>query len=242
MSTSLGALPRPVPRPLPWRHPTGFAGVSFATVLGLVVGLLVVVEGMVVAVVDDVFHKSVRCRGRGCWPRCGSSSWSSSVLMAWASVVFDVVCEVAGRGLGCRVSCSRPLPDVTRPASPECPSPQCRGLLVGCWRVACWWTTSLSIAYSTRVFDVVGVAAGRGVGCPGGRGRCRWGWLFVCSMSWFIRWPRFGSLSWPVRGRSWCQWSGLFVCSTMWVRLLAEVWVNSLAVVGVDGVFHKSVR
>ena len=44
ISTSLGTFPRPVPRPLPWRHPTGFAGVSYATVLGLVVGWLVVVE------------------------------------------------------------------------------------------------------------------------------------------------------------------------------------------------------
>ena len=28
------------PRPLPWRYPSGFAGVFFATVLGLVVGWL----------------------------------------------------------------------------------------------------------------------------------------------------------------------------------------------------------
>ena len=31
-------------------------------------------------------------------------------------------------------------------------------------------------------------------------------------------------------------------CSTMCTCSLAEVWVDSLAVVGVDGVFHKHVR
>ena len=143
-----------------------------------------VVEVVDDAGVDGVFHKRVRCRGCNCWPRCGSSCWPSSVLMVWASLVFEVVGVLGGRGLVCRVSCPRPLPGVTRPASPECLSPQSRGWLWGCRRVACWWTTSLSIAYSTRVFDVVGVAAGRGVGCPGGRGRCRWGWLFVCSRLW----------------------------------------------------------
>src|SRR5699024_8434510 len=61
-------------------------------------------------------------------------------------------------------------------------------------------------------------------------------------MAWFIRWPRVGSLYWPVRGRCRCRWGWLFVCSMMWARLLAENWVDSLAVVVVDGVFHKSVR
>src|SRR5699024_2206498 len=51
-----------------------------------------------------------------------------------------------------------------------------------------------------------------------------------------------GSLSWPVRGRFWCRWVWLFVCSTLWARLLAADWVVVLAVVVVDGVFHKSVR
>src|SRR5699024_12545965 len=63
MSTSLGALPRPVPRPLPWRHPTGFAGVFHATVSGLVVGWLAVVE-----VVDA---GGVECVGMG----VGSGWW-----------------------------------------------------------------------------------------------------------------------------------------------------------------------
>ena len=60
ISTSLGTFPRPVPRPLPWRHPTGFAGVSYATVSGLVVGWLAVVEVVDAGVVECVGHKSVR--------------------------------------------------------------------------------------------------------------------------------------------------------------------------------------
>ena len=178
MSTSLGALPRPVPRPLPWRYPSGFAGVSFATVLGLVVGWLVVVEGMDVEVVECVFHKSVQLGGRDWWPRSRSSCWPSSVSMELASVVFDVV----------------------------------------------------------------GVVAGRGVGCPAGRGRCRWRvlrWcLTLCAYLLAENWVVEGVVA--VRCR--CRWVWLFVCSTSWLCSMAEVWVVVLAVVVVDGVFHKSVR
>ena len=132
-----GYIPPPCAAPPARRYPSGFAGVSFATVSGLVVGWLVVVEGMDVGVVECVGHTSVRRRGCDCWPRCGSSCWPSSVLMAWASLRFDVVGVVAGRGTVCRVSCPRPLPGVTLPASPECLSPQSRGWLLGCRRVAC---------------------------------------------------------------------------------------------------------
>ena len=59
-----GYIPPPCAAPPARRYPSGFAGVSFATVLGLVVGLLAVVEGMGVVGVDDVFHKSVRLGGR----------------------------------------------------------------------------------------------------------------------------------------------------------------------------------
>lgn len=54
MSTSLGVLPRPVSRPWPRRYPSGFAGVSYATNMGLVVGWLVVVEAVDVGVVECV--------------------------------------------------------------------------------------------------------------------------------------------------------------------------------------------
>ena len=105
-----GYIPPPCAAPPAWRHPSGFAGVSFATVSGLVVGWLAVVEVVDAGVVECVGHTSVRCRGCGCWPRCGSSCWPSSVSLVWASLRFDVVGVVAGRGLGCRVTCSRPLP------------------------------------------------------------------------------------------------------------------------------------
>ena len=54
------------------RHPTGFAGVSFATVLGLVVWWSVCCLLVVVVVVDGVGHTGVRGCGRGCWPLTGS--------------------------------------------------------------------------------------------------------------------------------------------------------------------------
>ena len=145
--------------------------------------------------------------------------------MAWASLVFEVVGVVAGRGLGGHVSCPRPLPGVTLPASPECLSPQSRGWLLGCRRVACWWPWLLSMMCSTRVFDVVGVVAGRGVGCPAGRGRCRWRvlrWcLTLCAYLLAENWVVEGVVA--VRCR--CRWGWLFVCSMTWARLLAEVWV-----------------
>ena len=63
------------PLPLPWRYPTGFAGVCFATVTGLVVWWLV--RGLLVDVL---------------WP------WW--VSMGWAFRVFDDVGASAGRGVG----------------------------------------------------------------------------------------------------------------------------------------------
>ena len=137
ISTSLGTFPRPVPRPLPGVTRPASPECPTPLCRGWLWGWLVVVEGMGVGVVECVGHTSVRRRGCDCWPRCGSSCWPSSVLMAWASLVFEVVGVPAGRGLGGRVSCPRPLPGVTRPASPECPTPLCRGWLLGCRRVAC---------------------------------------------------------------------------------------------------------
>ena len=60
------------PRPLPWRYPSGFAGVCFATVLGLGVWW------------------SVRCL-------LVDVLWSPVVSMGWAMCVFDVVGLAAGR-------------------------------------------------------------------------------------------------------------------------------------------------
>lgn len=69
--------------------------------LGLVVGWLVVVEGMGVVGVDGVYHMRVRLGGRDCWPRTGLSWWPWPVSMAWASLVFEVVGVTVGRGVGC---------------------------------------------------------------------------------------------------------------------------------------------
>ena len=78
----------------------------------------------------------------------------------------------------------RPLPGVTLPASPECPSPQSRGWLWDGRRAAYWWSWLWSIACASWVFDVVGVIAGRGVGRRAGRRRCWWCGLRWCSRLW----------------------------------------------------------
>ena len=65
-------LPRVLLAPPAWRHPTGFAGVSFATVSGLVVGW------------------SSRCL----------LMWLS-LSMAWVIRVFEVVVVAADRSVGC---------------------------------------------------------------------------------------------------------------------------------------------
>src|SRR5699024_1176103 len=79
-----GYIPPPCAASPAWRYPSGFAGVSFATVSGLVVGWLVVVEVVDAGVVECVGHTSVRFGGRDWWPRSRSSCWPSSLLMAWA--------------------------------------------------------------------------------------------------------------------------------------------------------------
>lgn len=51
-----------------------------------------------------------------------------------------------------------------------------RGLLVDAL-----WPLQVSVVCSTRVFDDVGVVAGRGVGRVAGRGWCRWCGTSACS-------------------------------------------------------------
>ena len=242
MSTSLGALPRPVPRPLP--------GVTLPA--------------------------SPECLSPLYWGWLwGGWLWSRSLAWGWSSVWAWVLALVGAR---CRGLCvrllPRPLPGVTLPASPECLSPQSRGWLWGGRRVACVWPWLLSMMCSTRVFEVVGVVGGRGLGrgegrcwpwwlsmvCstrvfdivvvaagrspgrPGGRRRCRWRvlrWcLTLCAYLLAENWVVEGVVA--VRCR--CRWGWLFVCSTSWLCSMAEVWVVVLAVAVVDGVFHKSVR
>ena len=243
VSTSLGALPRPVPRPPPGVTPPASPECS-----------------------------TPQSRGWlwGGWP------WSRSLTRGWSSVCGHgcwlwLVPGAVGYVSGC---CHAPCPGVTLPASPECLSPQCWGWLLGGRRVACWWPWLLSMMCSTRVFEVVGVVGGRGLGrgegrcwpwwlsmvCstrvfdivvvaagrspgrPGGRRRCRWRvlrWcLTLCAYLLAENWVVEGVVA--VRCR--CRWGWLFVCSTSWLCSMAEVWVVVLAVVVVDGVFHKSVR
>ena len=114
--------------PPAWRHPTGFAGVSFATVAGLVVGwslgCLLRCLLMVVVVVDGVGFVGVRGCGRGWWSRVWvvalpargrrrcrlcvpqecSMSWVWLLAEVWvvlvAAAVVDGVCFVGVRGCG----------------------------------------------------------------------------------------------------------------------------------------------
>lgn len=50
--------------------------------------------------------------------------------------------------------------------------------------LACSWSFLVSMGLAFRVFDVVGVVAGRGLGRGGGRCRCRWCVPQECSMTW----------------------------------------------------------
>ena len=173
------------------------------------------VEGMDVGMVECVFHKSVRGCGCDCWPRCGSLCWPSSVLMVWTSLMFDDVGVPAGRGLGCRVTCPRPLPGVTLPASPECLSPLYWGWLWGCRYVAYVWPLPVSMACASVVFEGVGVVAGRGVGR---RVACSWPWLL--SMVWAFRVFEVvvmfdGRGLGRCVGRRWCRWCGTSACSSV---------------------------
>src|SRR5699024_6121655 len=91
------------PRPLPWRYPTGFAGMCFATASGLGVWwavrwLLVVAlwRGLVPMARALGVFEHVRGRGRVCWP----SFRSPGCLLVADFCVFEGVAAPAGRRLG----------------------------------------------------------------------------------------------------------------------------------------------
>lgn len=100
------------PRPLPWRYPTGFAGVCFATVTGLVVwwlvrGLLVdvlwpwwVSMGWAFRVFDDVGASAGRGSGR-----VAGRGWGRWRGLSACSSMFEVVGGCVGRRLGRLVAC-----------------------------------------------------------------------------------------------------------------------------------------
>ena len=125
-----------------------------------------------------------RCR-RVCWPLTGSLWWPLSVSMVCSTSVFDGVGVVVGRGVGGRVTCPRPLPW----RYPSGFAGVCFAIVLGLgvwWTVLCvfvvalwpWW---VSMVRAFRVFERVGVPAGRGVGRVAGRGWCQWCGLCACS-------------------------------------------------------------
>src|SRR5699024_10520868 len=134
------------------------------------------------------------------WVVVLACSWSLPLSVGLAFRVFDDVGASAGRELGrlagrCRCrwcvpqECSMtwvwllaevwvaawpvraPCLGVTRPASPECASPQCWGLVCGGRCVACSWTTCgrcgcrwRGLSACSSMFEGVGGCAGRRLG------------------------------------------------------------------------------
>src|SRR5699024_8742912 len=169
------------------------------TVSGLVVGWLVCCLRVVVVVVDVVGHTGVRGCGRGCWPWCGLSRWPWPVLVVCASLVFDVVGVVVGRGL-CRGEgrCWSFMVSVERAF------PVFDGVVYSLaedWVVvlACSWSLPLSVGLAFRVVEDVGASAGRGLGRGAGRRVCRWGVPQECSVAWVSLLAEVWVAAWPVR-------------------------------------------
>lgn len=79
----------------------------------------------------------------------------------------------------------------------------------------------VSMVCSTRVFDDVGVTAGRGVGGVAGRGWCRWCGTFTCLRVF----EGVGGCAGRRLGCSGGRWWTTFACSRVWSRLLAVVLV-----------------
>ena len=77
--------------PLAWRYPSGFAGVSFATVSGLGVGWSACCLLVAAAGVDGVSFGGVRGCGCSCWPRCGSPRRLLMVVVAVGGAGFSGV-------------------------------------------------------------------------------------------------------------------------------------------------------
>ena len=142
--------------------------------------------------------------------------------------VFDDVGTSAGRGVGGRVTCPRPLPW----RYPSGFAGVCFAIVLGLgvwWTVLCvfvarvwpWW---VSMVRAFRVFEGVGGRVGRGVGRPAGRGWCRWCGLSACSSVFEV----VGGCAGRRLGRLGGRWWTTCAYSLMWPRLLAVVWVVSV--------------
>ena len=135
--------------------------------------------------VDGSGFSCVRRCGRGCWPLTGSLCWPLLVSMVYSTSVFDVVGITAGRGVGGRVSCPRPLP--WRYPSGFAGVFHATVLGLGVWWSVCCllvvvlWPLLVSMVWAMCVFEVVGVPAVRGSGRVTGRGWCRWRGTSACS-------------------------------------------------------------
>ena len=170
----------------------------------------------------------VRRCGRGCWPRTGLTRWPLLVSTVCSTRVFDDVGASAGRGVGGRVTCSRPLPW----RHPSGFAGMCFATVLG---LGVWWSVRgllvvalwlwwVSMGRAVCVFERVGECAGRGVGGCVGRGWCRWCGTSVCSRVF----EGVGGCAGRRLGRLVaCLWT-TFACSRAWPRLVVVVWVVSV--------------
>ena len=193
--------------------------------LGHCAGLFVVVFG-----VDGVGFSCVRRCGHSCWPRTRSTRWPLLVSMVCSTSMFDDVGVTAGRGVGHRASCPRPLPWRYPSGFAGVSFATVMGLVVGwserCLLVVAVWPWWVSMELGIRVFDDVGGAAVRGVGRGEGRRWCRWCGLSACSSVF----EGVGGCAGRRLGRLVACWWTTFVvlgwafgCSRLWAGVLAVV-------------------
>src|SRR5699024_3207822 len=148
--------------------------------------------------------------------------------MVCSTRVFDVVGVAAGRGVGGRVSCSRPLPWRYLSGFAGMCFATVSGLGVW-WTVCCLlvvalWPLRVSMVQATSVFKGVGGAAGRRVGRGAGRGWCRWRGLSACSSVF----EGVGGCAGRRLGRLVACWWATCACSRVWggwLVVVSGVWV-----------------
>ena len=104
--------------------------------------------------------------------------------MVCSTSMFDDVGVTTGRGVGGRVSCTRPLPWRSLSGFAGVFFATVLGLGVW-WSVLCvlvdaLWSLQVSLWRAFRVFEVVDVTSGRGVG----RLVACWWTTFACSRAW----------------------------------------------------------